>query len=185
MNLPDKHIYPDVVAQKEVWNCLKSSQNSERLSEFFNFFNVLKRVGWGTWIRTRTNGVRVRGSTVNLFPNAVGCRVRSWPETWDLRIGPTYRSVAPSNPTGRVFDKTRPTPTAKRQRIHGPLFMNPGLRCQAWMPAQRKFDRLRLCISGPLVPISRGTAPSARPRPLRRGQGARKLRAAHMVVNST
>jgi hypothetical protein len=25
--------------------------------------------GWGTWIRTRTNGVRVRGSTVNLFPN--------------------------------------------------------------------------------------------------------------------
>ena len=24
-------------------------------------------VGWGTWIRTRTNGVRVRGSTVNLF----------------------------------------------------------------------------------------------------------------------
>ena len=26
--------------------------------------------GWGTWIRTRTNGVRVRGSTVNLFPSA-------------------------------------------------------------------------------------------------------------------
>src|SRR6478752_7380479 len=32
--------------------------------------NVLKSVGWGTWIRTRTNGVRVRGSTVNLFPNS-------------------------------------------------------------------------------------------------------------------
>lgn len=30
---------------------------------------VRKRGGWGTWIRTRTNGVRVRGSTVNLFPN--------------------------------------------------------------------------------------------------------------------
>ena len=32
------------------------------------------KIGWGTWIRTRTNGVRVRGSTVNLFPNrwAVG-----------------------------------------------------------------------------------------------------------------
>ncbi len=31
----------------------------------------LKRIfGWGTWIRTRTNGVRVRGSTVNLFPKA-------------------------------------------------------------------------------------------------------------------
>ena len=27
-----------------------------------------ERIGWGTWIRTRTNGVRVRGSTVNLFP---------------------------------------------------------------------------------------------------------------------
>lgn len=26
--------------------------------------------GWGTWIRTRTNGVRVRGSTVNLFPSS-------------------------------------------------------------------------------------------------------------------
>src|SRR5690606_20370822 len=24
--------------------------------------------GWGTWIRTRTNGVGVRGSTVNLCP---------------------------------------------------------------------------------------------------------------------
>lgn len=29
-------------------------------------------VGWGTWIRTRTNGVRVRWSTVNLFPNVAG-----------------------------------------------------------------------------------------------------------------
>src|SRR6185312_7162135 len=28
-----------------------------------------KGLGWGTWIRTRTNGVRVRGSTVNLFPS--------------------------------------------------------------------------------------------------------------------
>ena len=32
-------------------------------------FHWKKKVGWGTWIRTRTNGVRVRGSTVNLFPN--------------------------------------------------------------------------------------------------------------------
>ena len=29
---------------------------------------MLEKAGWGTWIRTRTNGVRVRGSTVNLFP---------------------------------------------------------------------------------------------------------------------
>jgi hypothetical protein len=33
-------------------------------------------VGWGTWIRTRTNGVRVRGSTVNLFPNSARERSR-------------------------------------------------------------------------------------------------------------
>lgn len=26
-------------------------------------------VGWGTWIRTKTNGVRVRCSTIKLFPN--------------------------------------------------------------------------------------------------------------------
>jgi threonine dehydrogenase-like Zn-dependent dehydrogenase len=32
--------------------------------------SVEQSFGWGTWIRTRTNGVRVRGSTVNLFPSA-------------------------------------------------------------------------------------------------------------------
>src|SRR5712671_907353 len=32
--------------------------------------------GWGTWIRTRTNGVRVRGSTVNLFPSRRGNRAK-------------------------------------------------------------------------------------------------------------
>lgn len=26
-------------------------------------------VGWGTWTRTKTNGVRVRCSTIKLFPN--------------------------------------------------------------------------------------------------------------------
>ena len=35
--------------------------------------NLWILIGWGTWIRTRTNGVRVRWSTVNLFPKvAVG-----------------------------------------------------------------------------------------------------------------
>jgi exopolyphosphatase / guanosine-5'-triphosphate,3'-diphosphate pyrophosphatase len=33
---------------------------------------VSEAAGWGTWIRTRTNGVRVRGSTVNLFPKSAG-----------------------------------------------------------------------------------------------------------------
>lgn len=31
---------------------------------------IEKSVGWGTWIRTKINGVRVRRSTVELFPNA-------------------------------------------------------------------------------------------------------------------
>lgn len=30
-----------------------------------------RRIGWGTWIRTKINGVRVRRSTVELFPNAI------------------------------------------------------------------------------------------------------------------
>lgn len=29
------------------------------------------RIGWGTWIRTKINGVRVRRSTVELFPTRV------------------------------------------------------------------------------------------------------------------
>lgn len=29
------------------------------------------RIGWGTWIRTKINGVRVRRSTVELFPTKV------------------------------------------------------------------------------------------------------------------
>ena len=29
----------------------------------------MKSIGWGTWIRTKTNGVRVRRSTVKLFPS--------------------------------------------------------------------------------------------------------------------
>ena len=32
-------------------------------------FKCLEMSGWGTWIRTKTNGVRVRRSTVKLFPN--------------------------------------------------------------------------------------------------------------------
>lgn len=32
----------------------------------------MKDNGWGTWIRTRTDGVRVRRSTVNLFPSKTG-----------------------------------------------------------------------------------------------------------------
>ncbi len=36
--------------------------------------NLLKSSGWGTWIRTKINGVRVRCSTVELSPNG-GARI--------------------------------------------------------------------------------------------------------------
>ena len=39
-----------------------------RRLDFLKDFKDLK-AGWGTWIRTRTDGVRVRCSTVKLFPN--------------------------------------------------------------------------------------------------------------------
>ncbi|CAK7254810.1 protein of unknown function [Shinella sp. WSC3-e] len=32
-------------------------------------FTEKGRIGWGTWIRTKINGVRVRRSTVELFPS--------------------------------------------------------------------------------------------------------------------
>ena len=32
-------------------------------------FKPFAKCGWETWIRTKTNGVRVRCSTIKLFPN--------------------------------------------------------------------------------------------------------------------
>lgn len=31
---------------------------------------LVKLFGWGTWTRTKINGVRVRRSTIELFPNS-------------------------------------------------------------------------------------------------------------------
>ena len=51
------------------WNAdVPKDRNSADFKDFW------ERFGWGTWIRTRTNGVRVRGSTVNLFPNVADRR---------------------------------------------------------------------------------------------------------------
>ena len=55
-------------------NCLTQVK---KLSNFFisknrkaNYIIFSRRyIGWGTWIRTRTDGVRVRSSTVKLFPS--------------------------------------------------------------------------------------------------------------------
>ncbi len=30
---------------------------------------IISKIGWGTWIRTKINGVRVRCSTIKLFPS--------------------------------------------------------------------------------------------------------------------
>ena len=32
----------------------------------------IREIGWGTWIRTKIDGVRVRSSTVELSPNGFG-----------------------------------------------------------------------------------------------------------------
>lgn len=51
--------------------CLMLRQISALATRILGIFGAkcLILFGWGTWIRTRTNGVRVRGSTVNLFPS--------------------------------------------------------------------------------------------------------------------
>lgn len=35
---------------------------------------LLGRIGWGTWIRTKIDGVRVRCSTIELFPKSLKAR---------------------------------------------------------------------------------------------------------------
>ena len=124
-----------------------------RMSSGTNTFGRYGReVGWGTWIRTRTNGVRVRGSTVNLFPNAYGRLVRPSRNCWIFGHMRPWGRWCLAIPPEKLFEKTRPTPTAKRRRIHGRLFMNAGLRCQAWMPAHGKIDPSCLCISARRLP---------------------------------
>lgn len=39
--------------------------------EIFNLGKLRDFNGWGTWIRTRTDGVRVRCSAVKLFPSRI------------------------------------------------------------------------------------------------------------------
>ena len=50
-----------------------------------------KSVGWGTWIRTKINGVKVRCSTVELSPKALGFAPL---ESWDGTAAPSAPNVA-------------------------------------------------------------------------------------------
>lgn len=51
----------EIAAENRTWGRRKKLVEPSRPQDI--------QFGWGTWIRTRTNGVRVRGSTVNLFPS--------------------------------------------------------------------------------------------------------------------
>ena len=51
------------VVRKATISALRHAKNQKI------FGLVGKKDGWGTWTRTRTSGVRVRGSTINLFPS--------------------------------------------------------------------------------------------------------------------
>lgn len=57
----------------------------------------LGRNGWGTWIRTRTSGVRVRGSTVKLSPSRGSEADRS-----AVRLPSSRRSTRPGSGALRV-----------------------------------------------------------------------------------
>ena len=78
-------------------------------------------VGWGTWIRTRTNGVRVRGSTVNLFPSRDNRLRHSHPQrkhrSWrslvpEAGLEPAWIAPADFESAASTNSATRADPTA-------------------------------------------------------------------------
>ena len=104
----------------------------------------LKRIGWGTWIRTRTNGVRVRGSTVNLFPNATGMCARR------ADVGPPFTGgaalVKPLYAAGTIR-------SVRTRRLQAPSSMEPCLEppsdaCARYAPAEPYLWALELPFGG-------------------------------------
>ena len=71
--------------------------------------------GWGTWIRTRTNGVRVRGSTVNLFPKALPGRRRTIARGYVSAVNrrPFITLAVSIKPLGALPDRTSSVRRAK------------------------------------------------------------------------
>lgn len=84
----------------------KDSQNANHAA----ISRAWKMSGWGTWIRTRTDGVRVRCSTVKLFPNGVSRRsVRR----------PLFNNGVPIVNTGLVLKgRSVRLPGRFRDRVH-------------------------------------------------------------------
>ena len=77
--------------------------------------NIKLLSGWGTWIRTKIDGVRVRSSTVELSPNgdplrrvAVGLlRLVSAPPPVNIVGAQSFRLFAPSRGPRRLATRVR------------------------------------------------------------------------------
>lgn len=77
--------------------------------------NFEGRIGWGTWIRTKTNGVRVRSSTVKLSPsNAFPSPVAKAPRRLSERV---YSQVGPAR-LPPFFERRRRRKGKSTGRIH-------------------------------------------------------------------
>lgn len=104
-----------------------------------------KRSGWGTWIRTRTNGVRVRSSTVKLSPTVAPQAALSGAFRGDTvcRIaGAAAVARSIDAPAGSVYPPTRSfhrhCVTPPESGCHGRATPSPG-RCP--MAATRPLFR--------------------------------------------
>ena len=100
-----------------------------------------KSVGWGTWIRTKINGVRVRCSTVELSPKALGFAPL---ESWDGTAAPSAPNVASRGARYHLGHRRRAAKTVcavGRSSSSSPFAR--GLRlCRARLPsAQSRWSR--------------------------------------------
>ena len=111
--------------------------NERRCPEPFEMLAALldfRRIGWGTWIRTKINGVRVRCSTVELSPKAFAA---------SRRMGAGARP--PRVPDRRIFRRGLPF-RASLPRCQVRCGCDSGARrlCLGKCPTRREPD-LRLC----------------------------------------
>lgn len=86
---------------------------------------IYEGVGWGTWTRTRTDGVRVRCSTIKLFPNTRAGRVK-WArysqgsrviQALVFALGPERRSLTFRAHRAMMAPSTRGPASATREEF--------------------------------------------------------------------
>ena len=76
---------------------------------------VMKSIGWGTWIRTKIDGVRVRCSTVELSPNG---RPKARFRAWAWRVNSEARRAAQAlRAGGRAVGSSPAASRAKAWRL--------------------------------------------------------------------